>query len=141
MTTCTGNGASIVFGVSGWVGRVRSIGEFNQTHEVFDDTALDEQGTMKKCAGELADNSQFEVEFFFDPNDLPPLGGAGELVTVNHPVQAGQTNPPTHSGFAWVVSRTVPSYTNNDRPIGVMSIQFRGGYNGTASEPVFASGS
>jgi hypothetical protein len=62
----------------------------------------------------VIDYGQLDVEYSFNPNDTPPIGGSAENVTITFPIPSGSTNGATLviSSFMINSTFTVPAGRN-----------------------------
>lgn len=92
-----GTGTSISFGTSGYSAILRAItGWTGISREVVDFTPLNVQpapagkiGNRVYKAAKAVDPGTIECEFFFDPNQTPPVDGDPETITVTFPIVTG----------------------------------------------------
>lgn len=110
-----GNGATIVFGTSGWTAKTKSITPSGRARESLDVTHLGstpvdpeadpvEQGGKEFMPAGFGDPGELRVEFFLDPDDPPPEHQAPEQITVTWPLPDGLTTPATWVGTGFVTS-------------------------------------
>lgn len=107
-----GTGTTIVFGTSGFSAQVLDVTPPAPVRETFDTshmgTAAPGAGTMGNrtfIASKLVDASELSFELHFDPDDVPPIHGPFEQVTVTFPVPSGLIN-----GATWVFQGAVVGY-------------------------------
>lgn len=110
----TGNGATITFGTSSFTAQFHMIGGTTQTRPMLNVSHLTTSAKELFVVGDLYDPGEFEAEFWFNPNDQPPIGGAAETVTITFPIPSGSSNGATLAGTGAVSSWTSGQCRNNE---------------------------
>lgn len=123
----TGNGATITFGTTSFTAQFTMIGGTTQTRPMLNISHL---GTTTKelfMVGDLYDPGEFEAEFWFNPNDQPPISNAIETVTITFPVPSGSSNGATLAGTAACSGWTSGQCRNNEVMSARATIKWTGG--------------
>jgi hypothetical protein len=96
-----GNGATIAFGTSSFTAGFTMIGGTEQERAKLEITVLATTGKKLFMPDDLYDPGGFDLEFFFDPNEQPPISGAIETVTITFPIPSGGMTGATLAGTAF----------------------------------------
>lgn len=83
----TGHGTTITFADSGFNCQMTSIGGNEVARESLETTHLSATSTGKTFVpGDLVDNGERELEFYYQRNKRPPITGDPELITITYPL-------------------------------------------------------
>lgn len=109
MTDVT-TGATVVFGTSSFSAELLSIGLPSIARGMYDTTHMGTTTARTHAPVDLIEWGELEIEFNFDPDDEPPIGGAAETITITFPTPAGGSTGATiaGSGFMTAFSVTAP---------------------------------
>lgn len=121
-----GSGATITFGTSAWTGSLISINGQDIARAVVETTALATTVAKTFMPGDLYDAGGWDIEFYLNPNEPPPITAAAETITVTFPIPAGGATGATAaaSGF---VSKWSPSVGGVDEVLkGKMTVKLSG---------------
>lgn len=95
-----GTGTTITFGTSAFASELLSVNWTGISREVVDTTplsitpaAVGAIGNRRYKAAHAVDPGTLECEFHFNPDDVPPVGGEEESITVTFPLGPGNTTP------------------------------------------------
>ena len=81
----TGHGATIAFADSGFNCQMTSIGGNEVSRESLETTHLSSTDLAKTFVpGDLVDNGERELEFYYQRNKRPPITGDPELITITY---------------------------------------------------------
>jgi len=110
-----GRGTTIAFGTSSFTSEVVSIDWSGITRDPIDSTHLgsaaptaSEFGGMEFIPPDLADAGEISLELHTDPDKIPPLNLATEIITVTFPLVSGDTTP-----TKWVANGFTTGYSAN----------------------------
>lgn len=120
---CDGNGASITFATSAFVGVYNQIGGLRRFIDAIDKTSLSDT-VSKYCPGKVTKFDPVEVEIQWDPENQPPALGTEETITITLPKGIGQTTAGTMQASGFVADLTTPNWVNGELGVGTMVIQF-----------------
>jgi len=105
-----GTGATVVFGTSAFTMNLTNISHDEISREAIETTHLGTTATAGKIGsktfipGDLADGGKVTLEGHFDADNLPPVEGAVETVTITMPKGTGETTGTKYSFDAFVTS-------------------------------------
>ncbi len=125
----TGNGASIVFGTSGFTSLYRILGETEQTRDTIEDSDLATSNLKTYIPGDLAEPGSFDIEFIWDPTATQlDITDVPETVTVTLPKEnSGSAAAATLAGTAFLTKVTKgPSLQNGELNMGKATVQWDG---------------
>jgi len=110
-----GTGTTITFGTSGFSAEITNISHDGINREIIETSHLgtspagaNEIGSKTFLAGDLSDPGELTLEGHFDGDDIPPVEGAPETVTVTFPLGSGETTPTT-----WQFSGQMTGFSYN----------------------------
>lgn len=108
----TGQGATIVFATSAFVGDYRSIGETKHVSTPVEDKVL--SSTHESfIPGDTINMGETEAEVVFDRRSaLPPLN-IPQLITITLPTGPGDLAPATYIGSGFLTERSLPQFASN----------------------------
>lgn len=129
-----GTGATIAFTTSSFAANITKIGGFEQTRESLEVTQLTSTTSRKFQPADLIDPGEFEVEFYYDPDDQPPISGAVETTTITMPKPSGYTNAATIAGTAFCTSFTTPDLEANKVMVAKAKFKWSGGTGPTFTD-------
>lgn len=81
----TGHKATIAFTTSAFTASFTKIGGFEMSRESLDTSHLGTTSYRTKRPGDLVDCGQFDVEFFYNADQQPPITAVPETVTITLP--------------------------------------------------------
>lgn len=106
-----GTGATIVFGTSSFTAQVKDIDwggiardSHETTHLSTSVPGANEFGGKTFIPGDLADGGEITMDIHFNPDTLPPINLAPEVVTVTWPKAAADTTASIWSASAFVTA-------------------------------------
>jgi len=129
-----GTGSTFVLS-AGDVGRVTSIGGFDEEISDIPDDDLASAGHNEYCPGGRIEHTPIEVGVVFDPNDTTSLGTV-VTGTVTFPVQGVESSGATLAGTGFLRKRSLSGLENNERIEGNYEFRFDG-----KTGPVYTAGS
>ncbi len=122
-TADIGTGTHIAFGTSAFAALVRSISHsgmnraaIETTHLMTSPAAAGTFGSKTFIPGDLCDPGELKLEIHFNPDNVPPLEGVQEQVTITFPIPLGLTN-----GATWVFTGFVTGFEYTAPLEGLMS--------------------
>lgn len=124
-TPDTGNLATLVFS-GGFSARILSIGELERSIGKLESSALDTEGDKEYVPDDLAETSDLELEFYFDPAATPPALGVVQTLTVSFPPHPGFSTPAGYTGSGFLMSFTKPGMKNGELIMGKAKFAFDG---------------
>jgi hypothetical protein len=127
MSKKTGIGASLVFsgGITYTGFRIQSIGAIAEMVEALEDTALSSDGFYESCPDDLAKVDPFDAVVYADFTKQAPLASVG-TITLNMPLQEGQTVPAKVIGSGYVSRRERPELAAGTRLTETVQVTFDG---------------
>lgn len=97
-----GTGTTITFGTSNFTADITSLKSGGITRDSYETTHMGTTGSMTKSPKNLVDEGSIDIEFLFDPDNQPPIGGVTETVTITFPLPAGGIGAATLIGSGFV---------------------------------------
>ena len=97
-----GTGTTIVFGTTSFAASVVSVNQTGISRPSIDTTHFG-ASTRTFIPGDLVDYGQSTMEFFFDPDEQPPIANVAETITITFPIPSGLTNGATASGSGFIM--------------------------------------
>ena len=92
-------GLTIVFGTSGFSAQIIGAGISGKSRKAIDVSHMGtatpgalEDGNMVFIPGRLSDPGSLDVEFHYNPDTIPPIDLAEEVITVTYPKAPGDTS-------------------------------------------------
>jgi len=125
MAIDTGNGATLVFGITGFTANYNRIGGSEQEVPDINDSHLQTTGFETKRPGDLTDAGEVEAELQYDSDTPPPLKTV-EIATITYPVPEGLSNGATLAGTGFIKKRTTADLANNELQIGSLVFMWDG---------------
>lgn len=132
-----GDLTTIQFVNSGFTAEFTSIGGVEITREVIDSTTLGEETCREKCPGDKIDWGAIELEWCFDPDEIPDFDGEPETIIVTFPPSPSQTNGATFTAEGFISRFKVGDAAPDERMIASATLTIRCG----DTPPAFAAGS
>lgn len=102
MAQDVGTGTTIAFGTSSFTADVMSINASGIERGEYETSHMGTTGSKTFSPTDLIDQGEIEMEFAFDPDAQPPIGGATETITITFPLPAGGTTAATLIGSGFV---------------------------------------
>jgi hypothetical protein len=78
----TGHGSTVVFGTSGFTAEITNFGTPAPSRPAIDVSHLGTVGSRVFIPGDLVDNGEMTLGLHFNPDELPPINGAAETITL-----------------------------------------------------------
>lgn len=117
-----GTGSSIAFATSAYAANLLSLDYTGPSVETPDSShmgtadsspAAGEFANRTKISGNLIEGGEFTAVFQFNPNDVIPVVGSSEVVTVTFPLPAGDATP-ANWAFPGIVTAYPPTIPLDD---------------------------
>jgi hypothetical protein len=124
-TPDTGNLATLVFS-GGFSARLNNIGELERSIGKLACSALDTEDDAEYVPDDLAETSDLEIEFYFDPAETPPALGEVQTLTVSFPPHPDFSTPAGYTGSGFFMSFTKPGFKNGELAMGKAKFAFDG---------------
>ncbi len=125
MAIGTGNGATIVFGTTGFVANYQRIGGLKFEVPDVPDSHLTTTGNETRRPGDLTELDDVEAEIQYD-SDVQPTLKTVETITITYPVPDGLSNGATMAGTGWLKMFTTSDLANNELQIATIMVAFDG---------------
>lgn len=93
-----------VFGTSGFSSAVTGIGIEGQERVAIETSHFGTTGFKEYIAAKLVEPGEITLEVQFDPDDIPPISGAAETLTITFPLPTGQSTAANVAGTGFVTS-------------------------------------
>lgn len=123
----TGNGASIAFSDTPYVGQYEELDAGEDTLGTIEDSYLETVGRKTYIAEDLVESGEIKgVTQFDSAADIPELTGEPETVTITWPLKAGQSTPATLSGTGILTKFTRPKFVNNQKQMSEIAVKWDG---------------
>ena len=106
MAQDVGTGITIAFGTSSFSADLLSLNGSAIERGEYETTHMGTTGSKTFSPMDLIDQGEIEMEFAFDPDAQPPIGGATETITITFPLPAGGLTSATLIGSGFVKSWT-----------------------------------
>jgi len=141
----TGQGAVLKLSGS-TIAMIRSMTLPEWALEKIDASTLDSTGFMKYVPGDLADPGELVAELVFDPaDDIPVLGGCGEMLLLEWPINpcrdgTPHNTPATLSGSAFVSNINYGNLALNELNTLTITFTFNGEVTPAYTTESFVSG-
>jgi hypothetical protein len=128
-----GNGATLVFGSSGWTAKITKISKGGIAREFVDVSHLGTTpagagkfgGKIKKPA-KLIDAGQLVVEYQMDGDQRPLVMEDPETATLTFPLSDGESTPTIWEGEAFATNVDGPDFVNDEVQAGTMALECSG---------------
>lgn len=120
---CDGNGATIAFATSGFVGVFNQISGFRRFREAIKITSLADDSDMY-CPGKVKQFDPIECEIQYDFQAQPPFDGAEETITITLPLGKGETTKGTIQGTGFISESTTATLANGELGLGSCTLQW-----------------
>lgn len=133
----TGNGTTLTLTVTTSIGRITSVGSFEEELADVEDNDIATDGHNEYIPGDLIDHSEVEFPVVFDPDNVEALGVV-ETGTITFPLLAGQATAAKLAGTGYLKKRSFSGLENNQRVEGAYAWRFDG-KTGPAYTPSVAS--
>ena len=133
----TGNSTTLTLATTGSLGRITSVGGFEEELPEIEDNDLSSDGHMEYIFGDLIDHGEVEFPVVFDPDNMEALGVV-ETGTITFPLLPGQATAAKLAGTGALKKRSFGSLENNVRAEGAYVWKFDG-KTGPAYTPSVAS--
>lgn len=117
-----GQGATVQFLTSSYVGRTQVIGGWETSVAMIDDTELIDTDERSE-PGVLKSREPFEVTLILPPGDTPPIG-IKQQVRVNAPLGVGENTAAYWLGDGYIASVTRPPYQHGENLIGSYTVKW-----------------
>lgn len=128
-----GNGLTITFGTSAFTAQILSVKLPDTTRKEIDTTHMGTQGARTYRPAALVDHGDLELDVNYNPDHIPPVAGAIELVTVTLPEGA------QFLANAFVTKWT-PGTLNEDKATAKISLKPSGYITGVAAGAAVSAG-
>jgi hypothetical protein len=132
----TGNGATISFADTGFVGSFKMIGEVAQEGGDVEDSALENDEFKSFIPTDLIDPGTCECEILFDVTKVLPVMHKPELITISLPRRAATGARAQFVASGFIKKRTLPQFANGTLQTSKITIRF----DGKATKPAFTVG-
>lgn len=126
MSVVSGNSATITFGTSTFTPIVVSIDGLEETLEALQDSDLSTTNTHTYVAADLRELAPLSATIRWEQNDLPPIAGVSETITITYARESGESTPATLAGTGFLTSRRSPDLANDTIAEGTITIQYDG---------------
>ena len=137
MSVKSGNGATITFATSGFTPLLVTIDGLEQTLEALQDSTLATTNVHTYCPADLSEISPMSATIRWEQDDVPPLDGTIELITITYQLESGESTAATLAGSGFITGRRSPDLANNEIAEGTFTLMF----DGKATEPTYTPGS
>jgi hypothetical protein len=121
----TGNGTTLTLSTTTSIGRILSVGGFDEELPDVEDNDLSTSGHNEYIPGDLIDHGEVEFPVVFDPDNMESLGVV-ETGTITFPLQTGDTVAAKIAGTGYLKKRSMGSLENNQRAEGSYTWRFDG---------------
>jgi len=132
MAQDVGTGTTITFGTSGFSADILSISSGGFTREAYETTHMGTTSDMTFEPKKLVDNGSLDIEFAFDPDAQPPIGGATETVTITFPLPTGGLTAATLVGSGFITDFSFSAEVE-ERMTASATLKWAAGVTWTAS--------
>lgn len=138
-TVDTAHGTTIVFGTSSFDAEVVGYGLSGQSRTMIDTTHL---GTAAPSANtihnrtflpsDISDPGELTLDIHFNPENLPPINGPLETITLTFPLASGDSTPTIYT-FSGAVSGFEETSALDDKMTATMTVKISGAITKTAA--------
>lgn len=99
-----GTGATIVFTTSAFTSEITAINGTDISRPSLKTSHLGTTAWDTFIPGDLADAGGVDLEFLFDPDEIPPVTAAPEVITITLPIPSGGAAGATAVGTGYIES-------------------------------------
>lgn len=97
-------GIVVAFGTSSFTGEFTGVSLSGQERPAIDVTKLASTNYREFLPGKLVNAGTVEFSLYFDPDEIPPIAGVAETMTITWPIKPGGSTGATLAGTGFVMS-------------------------------------
>jgi len=127
-----GQGTTIAFASSGFIGEFIDVGGPNYTRDSYETSHMGTTVAKTFNPVDLYDPGEGEFEIAYDPDKTPPITGANEVVTITDPIPTGMTVGAKRQCLAHVTSFSI-NRAMGARMTATIGLKFSGVVTHTAA--------